>query len=398
MDDKSQLNTDDTPVADEHVPQIEETEVSLHAHDDQPQVDPPPQEIPEEPAPELSPLEAETPKTDAATDDKPSVAPEDEAAPPQQGFSFPSEADVGSSPSTAEPDSLDLSTDTFPEVKTPLPEQEEDEEPTSLEDEVPASPFPSPSTISDAAAELLMDDSLPSDASIPVPQPPQAAPPQPAPQPIQELPKFNPDSNPGYVPNPINNPNVPSSIPAQAMPQPAQSTDTPVTYTQDLQQPPRQTGTFNRKKLLIFIGGALLLLAVIIIGVVVALGGEGENDEAPSGSDPAQITASDSRRKTDAGVLVVAIKTYTSDKKGKLLTVTPSNVELLQKQYLPESFTDPTTNEPYNIITDVPTTGEFQYVTGAQCGPDNTISKTEDDAQFAIRTLLENGNFYCVDS
>ncbi len=252
---------------------------------------------------------------------------------------------------------------------------------------------PPPNVISNQTAELLLED---------------IAPDQPAATPVQQQP-LSPQSprrsnflrrrNSGYQPNPIQNPYAPSSIPAKdystsQAPAPTITPQLPQVSANPAQAAlPGQESTKKINPKIIAAIIAVLLLPVIVVAIILITRPADDNANEPAENAQSQT---DNQRKNDLGVLLVAIKQYSQENNGKLLVISPQETRTFSEQYLPKEFYDPGTNESYQLITEVPTTGEFQYVSGAACSNDGRIVKGQ-PRQFAVRTLLEDGSFYCAD-
>ena len=296
-----------------------------------------------------------------------------------------------------EPIEVEVPIQSRPEImEDPIPQpepidQHEHQMPEFMNDSSQQQQIPNPNQISDRTAEMLMSDIGPSTASTePGPIAPietQAeTPPEPAPAPPQL---------PAVEDNPIVNPYVPPHIPVQDTKDlPAPQQVEPQSQAQNFQEEKPPTKPVSVKKLAVIIGLALIPLLVGVLALVFLGGG----DDEPTQTSEEVISIADSQRKTDAGVLLVAIKNNASDNNGDLLTIAPQAVEVFADEYLPEEFNDPTTEIAYQLTTEDPITGEYQYLKGARCTNDGRIQSTDSINDFAIRTLLENGDFYCVDS
>ncbi len=111
--------------------------------------------------------------------------------------------------------------------------------------------------------------------------------------------------------------------------------------------------------------------------------------------DPVPVPPStDSLLKDDANKLGLAIINFHNG--NNFFEITPLKVSQLKTGYIPKDFNDPRTNQPYSITTAIPKVGELQYIIGGACRSDDSIEQTSDNANFAIRVLLDNETLYCL--
>ncbi len=120
----------------------------------------------------------------------------------------------------------------------------------------------------------------------------------------------------------------------------------------------------------------------------------------------------DTRRKNDVARIVTQFQNYIANNKGKYVSDYNTRTELADfvSAYLvpAEYFSDPSTGEPYKLIgclgssgdcdRNDPSIGEVNYNSGAYCDGENIIDVSGNRTFFALRTKLESGGYYCVDT
>ena len=120
----------------------------------------------------------------------------------------------------------------------------------------------------------------------------------------------------------------------------------------------------------------------------------------------------DTQRKNDIARIVTQFQNYTANNKGKYVSDDPGNSQLkgfiAAYLVLADEFSDPSTGEPYKIvecqgpyggcIRNDPEIGEVNYNSGAYCDGENWVDIPNNRTFFALRTKLESGGYYCVDT
>ena len=120
----------------------------------------------------------------------------------------------------------------------------------------------------------------------------------------------------------------------------------------------------------------------------------------------------DTQRKNDIARIVTQFQNYTANNKGKYVSDDPGNSQLkgfiAAYLVLADEFSDPSTGEPYKIvecqgpyggcIRNDPEIGEVNYNSGAYCDGENWVDIPNNRTFFALRTKLESGGCYCVDT
>lgn len=242
--------------------------------------------------------------------------------------------------------------------------------------------------------------------------------PQNTPQPQQPPQQPQPSAQPGYVQQPDNNPaqpqvnnqpftpptnaNAPQAYRPQPTPVQPQQVPQPAAQPQQFPQPqqpqqnpqplPGQPKQGLNKKLIIAIVAIPLVLGLIAVLIVVLSGGSSEQS-----SGIVNRSEADTLRATHAVELGNALVAYSDDNNGELLTITPQAVGNFSNKYLPSQFTDPETGEAYQLVTEEPQVGMFEYRQAQVCTQDGGL-EAAGDRTFAVRTRLSDDSLYCLDS
>jgi len=133
----------------------------------------------------------------------------------------------------------------------------------------------------------------------------------------------------------------------------------------------------------------MLLFVIGVLFIAKNLTSSGPNE-------PANNLTIDQQLKLDVNRLGLAVINFNNG--NEPFEITPQAATQLRVSYLSEEFNDPRTDKPYTLTTSIPEAGELQYVIGGVCSPDDSVSQSNDDENFAIRVLLEeNGTLYCIE-
>lgn len=139
---------------------------------------------------------------------------------------------------------------------------------------------------------------------------------------------------------------------------------------------------------------SLVLIGVIVIAVSIVSAFFLVYNDTTTDNDSAVVTQADLNRNSRDIVRKNQLSSLAAD-----LVESSISSRISEPSDFPESIIpiDRTTEEPYRIITETPSSGEIQYSKGASCNEDNSLNDGGDSRFYAVRILLENGNFYCVD-
>lgn len=109
-----------------------------------------------------------------------------------------------------------------------------------------------------------------------------------------------------------------------------------------------------------------------------------------------QRSQRDTQRRDDVSKFVSQLTSYSTNNRGALPDDDTANANF-KPTYLRSGdgeFNDPSTGQPYTIVTGTPGEGQMQYVVGQECDGEG-LKSAGSTRQAAVRVPLESGGIFC---
>lgn len=179
-------------------------------------------------------------------------------------------------------------------------------------------------------------------------------------------------------------------------------------YPGPVQQPsyPSQPPKKSNNKLIILIVTVVIAIAAVALFFIVTRTDKPQSDRQSNTSESSDTSTSykpasqgasaqlDVKYKNDATRLTAAITEYTANNSGSLPSFLELNNDFIDR-YLQGTFNSPATGTPYTFVESDPQANEMQYRASAICTEDNLMASGS-SRQLAVRTLLSNGDYFCI--
>lgn len=202
-------------------------------------------------------------------------------------------------------------------------------------------------------------------------------------QPQQQQPSPPPQTQPQppVAQPPVSNPKTQLESQTPFQQQPVQNTAAPDPFVKKS----------NAKKYLIISILVLLVPAIILIGMTISNVLSDDSDGASVGGSESAVKVSSVDSKLALGNVALQINNYTVNNNGKLFTSEEFANGIL------DTYLDEEDLKGHSLVGVEPLNGEISYSSGFVCGPDGIPQPSDSQRQYTLYTLLDDGEYYCID-